>query len=38
MKSITKYVVFNTKKSVEFVNITKNVAEVVENGGIKKGD
>ena len=37
MKSYKKYLVFQTKKRIEFVNITKEVKKVVEESGIKEG-
>jgi secondary thiamine-phosphate synthase enzyme len=37
MKSLTKYLWFNTRKRHEFVNITKQVEDVVKESGIKEG-
>jgi secondary thiamine-phosphate synthase enzyme len=37
MQSVTKYLVFNTKDLVEFINITSTVSEVVEDSRIKEG-
>lgn len=37
MKSYTEYLVFNTKNKIEFINITKQVEEIVKKSGIKEG-
>jgi secondary thiamine-phosphate synthase enzyme len=37
MKSATEYLTFNTKKHREYVNITREVAEVVAGSGIREG-
>lgn len=37
MKSHTEYLYFNTKNRIEFVNITKQVEEVVKKSKIKEG-
>lgn len=37
MKSFTKYLVFNTKNRIDFLNITKDVQEAVMESGIKEG-
>lgn len=37
MKSYTKYLWFNTEKKIEFVNITNEVQEALEESGIKDG-
>ena len=37
MKSITKYLNINTQKHIEFVNITNDVAKIVQESGIKEG-
>lgn len=37
MKSFTKYLVFNTKNRVDFVNITRDVKEAVSASGVKEG-
>ena len=37
MQSVTKYLIFNTKDLVEFINITSTVSEVVEESHIKEG-
>src|SRR3989338_7751 len=37
MKSITKYLLFNTKNKVEFVNITDEVEGAVKESGVKEG-
>lgn len=37
MKSLTKYLVFNTKNKIEFINITDQVEEIVKESGIKEG-
>lgn len=36
MKSLTKYLVFHTKKRREYINITDEVAQAVADSGIKK--
>lgn len=37
MKSHTKYLTFNTKSRIDFVNITRDVQEAVMESGIKEG-
>ncbi|MBW2975093.1 secondary thiamine-phosphate synthase enzyme YjbQ [Candidatus Woesearchaeota archaeon] len=37
MKSLTKYLFFNTENRIEFVNITDQVEEAVKESGIKEG-
>lgn len=37
MKSLTKYLTFNTQKRIDFINITKDVEEAVRESGIKEG-
>jgi secondary thiamine-phosphate synthase enzyme len=37
MKSLTKYLVFHTKKRREYINITDEVAQAVADSGIKEG-
>jgi secondary thiamine-phosphate synthase enzyme len=37
MKSHTQYLIFNTKKRQEFINITPQVEEAVKQSGIKEG-
>ena len=37
MKSHTKYLVFNTKEKVEFINITGIIEEELNKSGIKEG-
>lgn len=37
MKSYTKYLWFNTKNRIEFINITKEVEQAVKDSGIKEG-
>ncbi len=37
MKSLTKHLTFNTNQRFEFVNITNNIEELVEESGIKEG-
>lgn len=37
MKSIRKYLYFNTDKRVELINITHQVREVLEESGIQEG-
>ena len=37
MKSQTDYMYFNTRNKREFVNITRNVSEVVRESGIQEG-
>lgn len=37
MKSFTKYLTFNTKSRIDFVNITRDVQEAVMESGIKEG-
>ena len=37
MKCATEYLTFNTKKKREYINITREVAQVVEKSGIQEG-
>ena len=37
MKSHTEYLLFNTSKRIEFINITDNVEQAVKKSGIKEG-
>ncbi len=37
MKSLTEYLVFNTEKRREFINITPRVEELVKTSGVKEG-
>lgn len=37
MKSLTEYLVFNTEKRREFINITPRVEELVRESGVKEG-
>lgn len=37
MKSLTEYLIFNTEKRREFINITPNVETLVEKSGVKEG-
>jgi secondary thiamine-phosphate synthase enzyme len=37
VKSIREYLWFETKSRVEFINITRNVQEVITKSGIKEG-
>jgi len=37
MKSLTKYLMFNTGNKIEFINITDKVEEAVKESGIKEG-
>jgi len=37
MKSLTEYLIFNTEKRREFINITLNVETLVEKSGVKEG-
>ncbi|MBN2413884.1 YjbQ family protein [candidate division KSB1 bacterium] len=37
MKSYTHYLWFNTKKHREYINITRDVNDVLRNSGIKEG-
>lgn len=37
MKSTTEYLVFNTKKRREYINITPDVELILENSGIQEG-
>ncbi|MCU7490965.1 MAG: secondary thiamine-phosphate synthase enzyme YjbQ [Bacteroidota bacterium] len=37
MKTFTEYLWFNTKKHREYINITRNVEEVLHKSGIKDG-
>jgi secondary thiamine-phosphate synthase enzyme len=37
MKSATEYLVFNTKKQREYINITPEVEKVLDKSGIKEG-
>ena len=37
MKSLTKYLTFNTEKEIEFINITDNIEIIVKESNIKEG-
>jgi secondary thiamine-phosphate synthase enzyme len=37
MKSLTEYLVFNTEKRREFINITQEVESLVQKSGVKEG-
>ncbi len=37
MKSLTKELWFNTKKRIEFINITGTIQELVDESGVKEG-
>ncbi len=37
MKSTTEYLVFDVAERMEFINITRNVEEVVKKSGIREG-
>ncbi len=37
MKSLREYLWFETKNKVEFVNITRQVQEIIDRSGIKEG-
>jgi len=37
MKFHTEYLTFNTKEKIEFINITRNVQEVIDESGITEG-
>jgi len=37
MKSATEYLTFNTRKHREYINVTDDVAKVVEQSGIREG-
>lgn len=37
MKSYTEHLIFNTKKQIEFINITDKVEEAVKKSGVKEG-
>ena len=37
MKSSTKYLTFNTKEKIKFINITENVEKFVSESGVKEG-
>jgi secondary thiamine-phosphate synthase enzyme len=37
MKTVTEYILFNTNKKVEFINITQKIQNVVEQSKIKEG-
>lgn len=37
MKFITRYLIFNTKEKIEFINITSQVEDVIYESGIKEG-
>ena len=37
MKSKTEYLIFNTKKRMDFINITNEVSKVIKDSGIKDG-
>ncbi len=37
MNSVTEYLWFETKKRIEFVNITEKVAQIVQRSGVQEG-
>jgi secondary thiamine-phosphate synthase enzyme len=37
MKTVTEYILFNTNKKVEFINITQKIQNIVEQSKIKEG-
>ncbi len=37
MKSLTEYLVFDTKNRVEFINLTPDVESLVEKSGVQEG-
>lgn len=37
MKSLTKHLTFNTKERVAFINVTEDVAALVQESGVKEG-
>lgn len=37
MKSFTKHLIFSTKEKIEFINITEEIAGLVEESAIKEG-
>lgn len=37
MRSYTKYITFNTKNRIEFINITNEVKKALEESGIREG-
>lgn len=37
MKSLTRYLMFNTGSRVQFINITGKVADLVDESGVKEG-
>jgi secondary thiamine-phosphate synthase enzyme len=37
MKSLTEYLVFNTKNHREYINITRDVEKILEKSGIQEG-
>jgi len=37
MKAFTRYILFNTAKKREYINITSKIAEVVRESGVKEG-
>ena len=37
MKTLTKYLVFNTQDRMEFINITDQVEDAVKESGVKEG-
>ena len=37
MKSIREYLTFNTRKSIEFINITRQVEQIVKKSGVEEG-
>lgn len=37
MKSLTRYLTFNTSERVDFINISEQVAEVIRESGVKEG-
>jgi len=37
MKAYTKYITYNTKRKIEFINMTSDIKGIVEKSGIKEG-
>jgi secondary thiamine-phosphate synthase enzyme len=37
MKTLTEYLVFNTKHEIEFINITETIKKLVSKSGVKEG-
>jgi len=37
MKTVTEYLWFNTQKSLEFINITPKIKDLIERSGIQEG-